>query len=91
MENYRDARGKIHNKSSLKLLFDEDDMDWIMSMIFYCENTDAKPLLYFSAVAGAAFGSIHCAAWTITSACSLQRKPSLTVQPKQPIDTHIRR
>ena len=26
----------------------------------------------------------------ITSACSLQRKPSLTVQPKQPIDTHIR-
>ena len=38
-------------------------MDWIMSMIFYSEDADTKPLLYFSAVAGAAFGSIHCAAW----------------------------
>ena len=63
IEGYKDAREKIHNKSSLKLLFDENDMDWIMSMIFYCENTDAKPFLYFSAVAGAAFGSVHCAAW----------------------------
>ena len=58
-----DAREKIHKKSSLKLLFDEGDMDWIMSMIFYSEDADTKPLLYFSAVAGAAFGSIHCAAW----------------------------
>ena len=63
MENYGDARDKIHNKSSLKLLFDEDDMDWIISMIFFSEDADAKPLLYFSAIAGAAFGSIHCAAW----------------------------
>ena len=38
-------------------------MNWIMSMIFYCEHADSKPFLYFSAVAGAAFGSIHCAAW----------------------------
>ena len=60
---YNDAREKIHNKSSLKLLFNEIDMEWIMSMIFYCEDADTKPLLYFSAVAGAAFGSIHCAAW----------------------------
>ena len=63
MDNYGDARDKIHNKSSLRLLFEENDMNWIMSMIFYCENADAKPLLYFSAIAGAAFGSIHCAAW----------------------------
>ena len=42
-------------------------MDWIMSMIFYCEeaDSDAKPLLYFSAIAGAAFGSIHCVAWNL--------------------------
>ena len=38
-------------------------MDWFMSMIFYSAKADAKPLLYFSAIAGAAFGSIHCAAW----------------------------
>ena len=63
MENYKHARDKMHNKSSLKVLFNEGDMDWIMSMIFYCEDADTKPLLYFSAVAGAAFGSIHCAAW----------------------------
>ena len=30
MENYRHARDKMHSKSSLKLLFDEDDMEWIM-------------------------------------------------------------
>ena len=65
LEVYSDAREKMHNKSSLKLLFDEDDMNWIMSMIFYCEHADSKPFLYFSAVAGAAFGYIHCAAWNV--------------------------
>ena len=57
------AVDKMHNEPSLKLLFDEDYMDWIMSMIFYCEYADAKLLLFFSALTGAAFGSIHCAAW----------------------------
>ena len=62
-EQYNDGRGKIHNKSSLKLLFHEGDIGWIMTMIFYSEHADAKPLFYFSAIGGAAFGSIHCAAW----------------------------
>ena len=64
IEDYSDAKEKIHQKSSFKLLFDEEeDMRWIVSMILYCEDSEAKPLLYFSALAGAAFGSIHCAAW----------------------------
>ena len=73
LENYSDARKKIHEKSSLKRLFNEGDMDWIMSMIFYCERADAKPLLYFSAVAGAAFGSIHCAAWNFDFPSHVER------------------
>ena len=73
LENYSDAREKIHTKSSLKLLFDERDMNWIMSMIFYCERADTKPLLYFSAVAGAAFGSIHCAAWNFDFPSRVER------------------
>ena len=63
IESYADAHAKMHNKSSLRMLFNESDMSWIMLMTFYCEEADAKPLLYFSAIAGAAFGSIHCAAW----------------------------
>ena len=62
-EIYNDSRGKIHNKPSLKLLFTEYDMEWIMAMIFYSERADTKPLLYFSAMVGAIFGSIHCVAW----------------------------
>ena len=62
---HRDAREYIRIESRFNLLFNEGDMDWIMSMIFYSEeaDSDAKPILYFSAIAGAAFGSIHCAAW----------------------------
>ena len=74
IEEYKDSREKIHNKSSLKLLFNEWDIDWIMSMIFFCDDTDAKPLLYFSAVAGAAFGSIHCAAWNFDFPSHFERK-----------------
>ena len=62
-KGYSDARDKIHNKSSYKLFFSEGDMTWIMSMIFYCEDTDVKPFLCFSAIAGAVFGFIHCTAW----------------------------
>ena len=62
-KGYNDARDKIHNKSSYELFFSEGDMTWIMSMIFYCEDTDVNPLLCFSATAGAIFGSIHCTAW----------------------------
>lgn len=63
LQEFRDAKHKIQDKPSLRLLFDEQDMKWIMSMIFFSEHVETKPLLCFSAIAGATFGSIHCAAW----------------------------
>lgn len=63
LESFKDAKDKTESKPSLQLLFNEDDMRWIMSMIFYGEKTESKPLLCLSATAGAIFGTIHCAAW----------------------------
>ena len=62
-EHYKDARDKVHTKSWIKLLMDENDIDWIMSLMFYCEDADIEPLIGASALAGAAFGTIHCVAW----------------------------
>lgn len=64
LQEFRDAKHKMQEKPSLRLLFDERDMRWIMSMIFFSEHAETKPLLCFSAIAGATFGSIHCAAWS---------------------------
>lgn len=62
-QGYSDAKDKMHTKSALQLFLDVNDMEWIMSMMFYSERGETRPLLIFSALAGAAFGSIHCAAW----------------------------
>lgn len=58
-----DAKHKMDTKPTRKLLFNEDDMKWMMGMMFYSEKSETKVLLYFSAMAGAAFGGAHCVAW----------------------------
>lgn len=62
---FSDGKDKMNCTPILQMLLNSDDrdMNWMMSMIFYSEKADMKPLLYFAALAGAAFGSIHCAAW----------------------------
>lgn len=63
LSTFSHAKDKIANSPSLQLLFNVRDMRWIMSMMFYSEEAETTPLLIFSALAGAAFGSIHCSAW----------------------------
>lgn len=66
---FSNAKDKIHTSSSFRLLFDERDMRWIISMMFYSketktsEDTETRSIWYFSASAGAVFGLIHCFAW----------------------------
>lgn len=62
-QGFIDAKHKMDTKPTRKLLFNEDDMKWMMGMMFYSEKSETKVLLYFSALAGAAFGSAHCVAW----------------------------
>lgn len=62
-DGFEDVRVKLHSLSITTLLFDEFELKWILSMIFYSYHADIKPLLFVSASAGAAFGLVHCAAW----------------------------
>lgn len=78
LESFKDAKDKTESKPFLQLLFNEDDMRWIMSMIFYGEKAESKPLLYLSATAGAVFGSIHCAAWQSNFPSDVERLLWLT-------------
>lgn len=78
-----DAKNYMNKSSSLRLLFDKHDMAWTMSMMFRSEYADTKPLLIFSALAGAAFGLIHCAAWSFIFPSTVEqvlwRTASLTI------------
>ena len=60
---YDDAQERMHNRSSLELILCEDDMEWVMSMMFHCQRVVVELLLLPFIIAGAAFGSVHCAAW----------------------------
>lgn len=65
IRGFRDAKDKLHSKSVLEMLFDLEDMEWIIRTIFHYDSAYIKgrPILIFSALIGAGFGSIHCAAW----------------------------
>lgn len=39
------------------------DSNKILSMIFYCEDAEFKPILCTFSLVGALFGAIHCFAW----------------------------
>lgn len=73
MHNFSSAKDKIYSKSALQMLLDEGDMSWIMSMMFYSEDTETWPILMLSALAGAVFGSIHCTAWSFDFPLSIER------------------
>lgn len=61
--NFQDAKDKLHSASAWEIFIFDWDMDWIMTMIFYSEEAGKRPLVCFSTLAGAIFGSIHSAAW----------------------------
>lgn len=63
IEAFGTAKYRITNKPLIQVFFSEDDMAWIMSMMFYSEWVDKSPLYYASAIGGAIFGSIHFFAW----------------------------
>lgn len=75
IEGFHDVKDKMHSKSALQILFDADDLRWIMDTIFNCDSKYERisPFLIFSAIVGAGFGSIHCAAWHFDFPSSVER------------------
>lgn len=72
---FRDAKDKLHSKSAFQILLNPNDIKWIMKMIFHCDSdyTKGTPIVIFSALVGAGFASIHCAAWHFDFPSSVER------------------
>lgn len=74
LQDIDDATKVIQTKRALHLLFNETCIRWIMSIIFYSEDSETRSFLFlFSALVGAGFGSIHFFAWHIDFPSSAER------------------
>lgn len=74
LQDIDDATKVIQTKRALHLLFNETCIRWIMSRIFYSEDSETRSFLFlFSALVGAGFGSIHFFAWHIDFPSSAER------------------
>lgn len=54
---------EIDTKSTFDVVFSRRHLRLMMEMVFSSEDVENSPIFCFSAIAGAVFGAIHCAAW----------------------------
>lgn len=57
---------EIDTKSTFDVVFSKIHLRLLMEMVFSSEAVDNSPFFCFSAITGAFFGAIHCAAWNFS-------------------------
>lgn len=59
----------LHSTGTIELLAPNSsiaDSNKILSMIFYCEDAEFKPIFCTFSLVGALFGAVHCLAWNFS-------------------------